>query len=251
MSKNIKLLIAYEGTDYHGWQRQPDLKTISGTLEKALFKLTGEKISLIGASRTDSGVHAKEQVANFVTKSRIPVRAYPPALNSFLPPDIVVWNAEEVPIPFHARYSAKLRTYRYLILNKPYPSPLSRRFMLHLPYNLDTELMKEGAKYLLGTHDFTSFSSCQTNQNPVRTVDRLNIDKTCPRENGEGSRIKFEIAAQSFLPQMIRTIVGTLLKVGQKKLSPLRIKEILEAKDRAWAGPNVPACGLCLTRVQY
>ncbi|MBU1487332.1 tRNA pseudouridine(38-40) synthase TruA [bacterium] len=251
MPKNIKLLIAYEGTDYHGWQRQSDLKTVSGTLEEALFKLTGEKISLIGASRTDSGVHAQGQVANFITKSKIPIKAYPPALNSFLPRDIVVYESQEVPLSFHARYSAKLRIYRYLILNSCYPSPLSRRFATYIPYKLDLGLMKEGAKYLLGTHDFTSFSSCQPHRNPVRTIDRLSIEKAYHREDGEGSHIKFEIAGQSFLGQMIRIIVGTLLKVGKRKFPPSKIKEILEARNRASASQGVPACGLCLLRVQY
>ena len=251
MPKNIKLLIAYEGTDYHGWQRQSDPKTVSGTLEEALFELTGEKVSLVGASRTDSGVHAQGQVANFITQSKISIKAYPPALNSLLPRDIVVYESQEVPLSFHARYSAKLRIYRYLILNKPYPSPLSRRFITHIPYNLDLELMKEGAKYLLGTHDFTSFSSCQPHQNPVRTIDRLSIEKACPRENGEVSIIKFEIAAQSFLPHMIRTIIGTLLKVGKRKFPPSKIKEILEARNRASASQGVPACGLCLVSIEY
>lgn len=249
MSKNIKLLIAYEGTDYHGWQRQLDPKTISGTLEEALFRLTGEKVSLIGASRTDSGVHAQGQVANFITKSKIPIKAYPLALNSFLPRDIVVYESQEVPLSFHARYSAKLRIYRYLILNKPYPSPLSRRFTTHIPYKLDLELMQEGAKYLLGAHDFTSFSSCQPHQNPVRTIDRLSIEKACHLENGEDSIIKFEIAGQSFLGQMIRTIIGTLLKIGKRKFPPSKIKEILEARNRASAIAS--ACGLCLVRVEY
>lgn len=283
-SRNIKLALEYDGTSYYGWQIQPDLPTVSGALEKALEVLTGSKPRVIGASRTDAGAHALGQVANFKTEyPSIPTDKFPGALNSVLPKDIVITGAEEVPPDFHARFSAIDRTYQYLILNRPFPSALQRKYSHWVPQPLNLEQMKEAAKSLIGRHDFTSFSSSSTGKgfnNPYRRVKELTITEGGRRDsqrslvNGspattcglpsvdwvsravdclaqEGRLIRIHIKADAFLPNMIRAIVGTLLEVGQGKRSTYELENILAARDRALAGPTVPACGLYLIKVDY
>lgn len=243
--KNIKLTIEYDGTAYHGWQHQPKHINIQQTIKEKIEIIAKEKINLIGASRTDAGVHALAQSANFKTKSRMNEGEWQRALNSLLPSDIVIKKAEIVPPDFHARFSSKGKIYKYLILNQPVPSALYRNYAWHMPYPLKLAEMRKAAKFLIGRHDFSSFraSSC-TAQNPVRKIKRLAITK----KNGF---IQFTIEADAFLHHMVRNIVGTLIYVGIGKLSPAQIESILKAKDRRLAGKTAPAHGLYLVKVKY
>ncbi|MDI6703782.1 MAG: tRNA pseudouridine(38-40) synthase TruA [bacterium] len=243
--RNIKLVLQYDGRNYHGFQKQPKLPTICGVLEKALFKLTRENPHIIYASRTDKGAHAYHQVVNFKTYSSLSVDVFEKALNALLPKDIVVCSSSEVPLEFHARFSAKSRTYLYLILNRKFPSPFHLHSALFIPYRLSLERMKEGAKYFLGEHDFTSFTpSIEIYKNPNRTINRLDIKK-------EEDFIHISITSKGFMRGMIRTIVGTLLDVGRGKLEPSEISKIVEAKDRRMASETVPSHGLYLMKVEY
>ncbi|MEW5768045.1 MAG: tRNA pseudouridine(38-40) synthase TruA [bacterium] len=273
-SRNIKLTLEYDGTGYHGWQIQPDLPTVSGVLEIALEGLIGSKTRVIGASRTDAGAHALGQIANFKTEHpSIPTDKFPRALNSLLPKDVVVTGSEEVPPDFHARFSAVDRTYQYLILNRPFPSALQKRYSHWVPQPLNPEQMREVARFLIGRHDFTSFSSSDKDlNNPYRRIKELRITDSGWQTAGTTSRlesqgcpyspggfplfqadglIRIHIRADAFLPNMIRAIVGTLIEVGQGKRSTYEVEDILAARDRTLAGPTVPACGLYLIKVDY
>jgi tRNA pseudouridine38-40 synthase len=243
--KNIKLTIEYDGTSYHGWQYQPRHISIQQTIKEKIEQIAKEKINLIGASRTDAGVHAIAQAANFKTKSRMNEGEWQRALNSLLPSDIVIKKAEIVPPDFHARFSSKGKIYKYLILNQPVPSALYRNYAWHMPYPLKLAEMRKAAKFLIGRHDFSSFraSSC-TAENPVRKIKRLAITK----KNGF---IQFTIEADAFLHHMVRNIIGTLIYVGIGKLSPAQIESILKAKDRRLAGKTSPPHGLYLVKVKY
>lgn len=243
--QNIKLTLAYDGTNYHGWASQPDVITVSNTLKKALKKITSEDVKLICASRTDAKVHAKCQVANFFTNSNIPIEAFPKALNSKLPEDIVVYDACQVADTFHSRFSAKYRKYRYLILNSTYPDVFYRNYAYWVSFRLNLEDMLEACPYLVGEHNFTAFASeIKTIKNPVRNVEEISLNK-------DGELICFDIKANAFLFNMIRTIVGTLIDVGREKLKPIAVKHILESKDRTKAGQVVPPQGLYLMEVGY
>lgn len=243
--KNIKLLIEYDGTAYHGWQHQPSHISIQQTLKEKIETIAKEKINLIGASRTDAGVHALAQAANFKTKSRMNEGEWQRALNSLLPSDIVIKEAEVVQPDFHARFSSKGKIYKYLILNQPVPSALNRNYAWHITYPLKFTEMRKAAKFLIGRHDFSSFraSSC-TAENPVRRIKRLAITK-------KDGFVQFTIEADAFLHHMVRNIIGTLIYVGIGKLSPGQIKTILKAKDRRLAGKTAPAHGLYLVKVIY
>jgi tRNA pseudouridine38-40 synthase len=246
--RNFKLTIEYDGTNYHGFQTQDApkvLPTIQDRLEAALSKITQENIKINGSGRTDAGVHAKGQVVNFLTNSTIPIERIVDALNCTLPLDIVVLKAEEVGLDFHARYSAKRKTYQYFIFNRRIPDAFSFKYSHHIPWKLDLVAMVEAAKYIIGTHDFTTFrargSSVKDN---VRTVIDLNIEQT-------GPMIKIEITANGFLYNMVRIIVGTLIKVGSGKIQPDDIKTIIAKKDRKLAGLTAPPNGLVLESVEY
>ncbi|MBI5043521.1 MAG: tRNA pseudouridine(38-40) synthase TruA [Nitrospirae bacterium] len=259
-SKNIKLIIEYDGTGYHGWQHQPRHINIQQTIKEKIETIAKEKINLIGASRTDAGVHAIAQVANFKTKSRMNEGEWQRALNSLLPSDIVIKKTEVVPPDFHARFSAKGKIYKYLILNQPVPSALYRNYAWHIPYPLKVNEMRKAAKSLIGRHDFSSFraSSCSA-ENPVRRIKRLVITKipSYPPlvKGGRGDYIdnfiQIVIEADAFLHHMVRNIIGTLIEVGTGKLLPSRIDSILKAKDRRLAGKTAPPHGLYLVKVIY
>lgn len=243
--QNIKLTLAYDGTNYHGFATQPNVQTVSDTLKKALKKLTSSDVKLISASRTDAGTHAKCQVVNFFTNSTIPIEAFPKALNSHLPKDIVVYHACKVEDTFHARFDAKYRKYRYSILNSKYPDVFHRRYAYWVSFNLNLEDMRQTCKYLIGKHDFSAYASeLKTIKNPVRNIEELSIDQ-------ENEFIHFNIKANAFLLNMIRTIVGTLIDVGRGKLTPVDVKYILDSKDRSKASPVVPSQGLCLMEIGY
>lgn len=242
--RNIKLILEYDGTSYHGWQRQPNLPTVQEAVEESLSRLFKEEIKVIAAGRTDAHVHAKGQVINFKTRASLPIEAIKPALNSYLPDDIRVKKAECVPLNFHARRDALKRTYRYIIYNHPFSSPFYRNFAWYIPDELSLEEMKKASRHLIGKHDFSSFQAQGSPAPPVRRLERISIFK----------REKFiitELTADSFLYRMVRNIMGTLVEVGRGRLSPDEVRDILEAKDRKFAGPTAPPQGLYLMRVEY
>jgi len=243
--KRIKLTISYDGTNYCGWQIQPNGITIEEVLNKALGKLTGEEIQVIGASRTDSGVHALGNVAVFDTKTTIPADKIAMALNQRLPEDIVITRSEEVALDFHPRYCDCSKTYEYHIINTRIPVPTKRLTNYFVSYELDLDKMRQAAGYLVGEHDFVSFCNVRTDvENTVRTVTALDV-----LENGD--EITIRITGNGFLYNMVRIIVGTLIRVGRGFYAPEKVKEILEAKDRKAAGVTAPAHGLFLVEIKY
>lgn len=244
-SRNIRLLLEYDGSGFKGFQIQPEGRTVQGALQEGLAKLTGERVKVIGASRTDTGVHALGMVANFHTGSGIPAEKFAPALNSVLPADVRVLESGEAAADFHARCSAVEKTYRYLVYRRTAGAVLQRNYSLVLTSPLDVEAMREAAGCLVGTHSFKSFCASRSGvKNFVRTVRQLEIDE-------QGERLVFTITADGFLYHMVRNIAGTLLLVGSGKMRPGELKEILLAEDRGKAGPTAPAQGLYLVRVGY
>jgi tRNA pseudouridine38-40 synthase len=242
----IKMVLEYEGTQYHGWQYQVDRTTIQQVLEECISTITQEDIRVIGSGRTDAGVHAINQVAHFATSSNIKTRNLLMGINSLLPGDIVVKDLMETDGAFHARYDAKSKVYLYQIVNSPVRAALYRHYAWFVREPLDAGKMREAAQLLIGTYDFSSF--CGTNcgvKNHVRTV--LNIDV----EMNQHSMIKIYVEANGFLKYMVRNIVGTLVDAGRGKLSLMEFKGILEAKDRRRAGITAPAYGLFLKEVKY
>ena len=246
---NIKLTIEYEGTKYYGWQRQKSLLSIQGILEEKISQITQEKISLNGSGRTDAGVHALGQVANFKTNSSIPLMELTFVLNRMLPLDIRIKKAERVDNNFHARYSAVSKIYHYYVLNSNqnnnYISIFLRNYVYCIYENIDLGEMKKASNYLQGEHDFTSFACSGSRiRNWKRRIKNISIIK-------KGNIFCFHLEADAFLYKMVRTIVGTLLEVGKGKIDYLEMKKILEAKNRKIAGRTVPAKGLFLMKVKY
>jgi tRNA pseudouridine38-40 synthase len=242
---NLKLTIEYDGTAFHGWQVQPGLPTIQGILQDTAKRISGEEVHIAGAGRTDAGVHALGQVANFRTGKELSPDKWQRAFNSLLPPDIVVRRAEKVPDGFDARRSAKQKTYRYSILNAPHPSALDRHWLLHVRGPLELAPMEEAGASLLGEHDFSAFRAANGDSpNQVRRVYQAFF-------LSEGNRLQFVITGNGFLKHMIRIVVGTLLDVGRGRLTPGAFREVLESKDRQRAGRTAPAHGLCLMQVSY
>lgn len=245
MMRRIKIVVAYDGTNYCGWQLQPNGITIEEVLNKALTALFKESIAVIGASRTDSGVHAMGNVAVFDTSSRMPADKICIALNQRLPEDIRVQSSEEVPLTFHPRKANCVKTYEYRILNRKTDMPIGRLYHHFCYFNLDLEKMKQAAAYLVGEHDFKSFCTVRTQaEETVRTVYRLDLDR-------EDDLITLRISGSGFLYNMVRIIAGTLLKIGMGIWTPEHMEEILEARDRAAAGPTIPARGLTLVSLEY
>ncbi len=251
--RNIKLTIEYEGTNYCGWQIQKrgaklkaqSKKSIQETIENALEKILQEKVRLIASGRTDSGVHALGQIANFRTKSKISPLRLKAALNSNLPGDIRIKSAVKVDLDFHSRFQAKSKLYRYRILNKKAPSVFTRNYCHFVPYFLDWKAMRKEAKTLVGSHNFSSFQAKDKRErSSFRTIKKLRISK-------EDSEILIDIESNGFLYNMVRNVVGTLIEVARGKLEKGALKEILEKKNRKFAGPTAPAKGLCLVKVKY
>ncbi len=241
----VKLIIEYDGTNYCGWQRQPNGVTVQETLEKELFKITGETITLHGSGRTDSGVHALGQVAHFDTSSRIPPEKFAYALNAGLPRDIRVQDSRRVEDDFHARFSAAAKHYRYNIRLAPHAGALHRNFELHVHDALDILAMQEAAKLVIGTHDFASFvSSGSAVEDTVRQIHRSEL--SCLDR-----LLNYDIIGNGFLYNMVRIIVGTLLHIGRKGLAPGHMQDVLAAKNRAAAADTAPAEGLVLMEVFY
>lgn len=262
--RNIKLTIEYDGTNYHGWQSQLDGNTVQDYINKVLCELTGEKINVTGSSRTDTGVHAYGQVANFFTDSNIPEDKYTFAMNARLPEDIVVVRSEEVDMDFHARFSTKGKKYRYLIHNSTYPSALLRHRAYHVFYPLDVDAMSEAAQFFLGTHDFKAFMATGSIvKSTVRTINDIavyetNLGKTSIQGsyrnhtmNKQSCMVTLDISGDGFLYNMVRIIAGTLVQVGYGKIRPWDIPGIIEAGDRRKAGKTAPAFGLYLLEVFY
>lgn len=255
---NFKLKIEFDGTRYYGWERQPNKDTIQGKLEDVLAKMCPEmdpKPEVIGAGRTDAGVHARAMIANVHLETNmdaIKIRDY---MNKFLPDDIAVIAVRSVSDRFHARYNAKRRSYKYTIFDGPVKPVFNRKYYTRLDVALnkpgstedvlDVDLMNEGAKYLLGEHDFKSFcGNPHMKKSTVRTIDELTIRRS-------KGYVYVDISADGFLQHMVRIIVGTLIDVGLQKIPPEKVKEILETKDRKAASPTAPADGLALVSVEY
>ncbi|HEX9724938.1 MAG TPA: tRNA pseudouridine(38-40) synthase TruA [Vicinamibacteria bacterium] len=240
-----RMTLAYDGTDYLGWQLQPQGATIQSRLQEALANIAGDPVTVVGAGRTDAGVHAQGQVAHFELPTPVPPSGLLKGLNSMLPQDIRILDVELAPPDFHARYTARSKTYRYCFDVSPVASPFRCRYTLHHPYPLDWEAMSKAAERFVGRHDFESFraSSCE-----AKTSER---HCTVSRFVREGAELVYEVAADGFLHHMVRNIVGTLLEVGRGKIDPGEIDRLLEAKDRKQAGPTAPAQGLHLMRVEY
>ena len=244
--RTIKLLIAYDGTDFHGWQVQPDTRTIQGEIESVISLMTGESTRLYGAGRTDAGVHALGQVAHFRTGSAIASEEFFRGLNGLLPGDITVLSVRDVPGDFDARRTAIARVYRYFIYEGEVPLPFTRRYAWHVRSALDIEKMKRAAGHFIGTHDFASFAGAGGDDEiTIRDVHVLSVSR-----NPEGI-LEIYVVANAFLRHMVRNLAGTLVEVGRGKKSPDEMPGIIHAKDRAAAGETAPACGLFLVEVKY
>lgn len=254
--RQIKLSLQYDGTDYSGWQVQDNQVTIQGLLEDAVFKVTGERIRITGASRTDAGVHAFAQVAVFKTVSNLTPQVFLRAINANIPRDIRVINAAESPADFHPRYSAKNKTYSYLISHPGNYSVFLRRYSWQVNYKLHSGLMGEAAGYLAGTHDFSSFraSGCGS-KNPIRTIFKIEVSELPSVDfmsfNFNVPLVKISIQANAFLRHMVRNIVGMLVEIGRGRHSSSHMKEVLNLRDRCFSGPAAPANGLFLEEINY
>ncbi len=243
--KRIRLTVAYDGTNYNGWQVQPNGITIEGVLNRALAELTGEPVTVIGASRTDSGVHSLGNVAVFDTETRIPPDKISYALNQRLPDDIVVQHSCEVPPDFHPRRCASRKTYEYKILNRTFPMPLRRFDTYFYHRRLNVADMQEAARLLVGEHDFKSFCAIHTQaKSTVRTIYSLTVEK-------QGDLIVIRVTGSGFLYNMVRILAGTLLQAGSGERKPGEMTQILNAADRSAAGPTAPACGLTMIGIEF
>jgi len=241
--QNYRIVLAYDGTDFKGWQRQPGGRTVQGAVEEAVFRITRKRTAVHGAGRTDAGVHAMAQVAGFRVATRLAEADLLRALNAVLPWDVRILELAEAPASFHARKSARSKVYRYRIVLAPRISPFDFRYALHWPHPLDLRAMRRAAPLFVRRADFTAFSS-NRERNPVRTVRRSEIRK-------HGDELVYTVEAGGFLRYMVRTIVGTLLEVGRGRIAPEEIDGIFRRKERLLAGATAPAKGLCLIRVDY
>jgi tRNA pseudouridine38-40 synthase len=246
MAKNFKITIEYDGTCYHGWQRQKTDRTIQEEVEKAVFTITGQQVSLTGSGRTDAGVHAYGQVANFKCETNLGPQDLFRGLNSLTADDIVIRGCEEVEASFHARYNVKSKTYIYKILNRPDPAAIGRQYAWHIRKELNLEDMRTASATLIGSQDFKAFEGAGS----PRAHTTRSVFKASLVEEQDGY-LAFEIEADGFLRFMVRNIVGTLVEVGLGKISPADFKRILESKDRDQAGATAPAHGLFLKNVNY
>lgn len=243
--RNIRLVVSYDGTAYHGWQVQPNAISVQEILQKAIDKVVNEPAKIYGGARTDAGVHALGQVINFSSESGIDLTALPRAINSLIPRDIRVTDAQEVPPEFHSRYSAKTKIYIYTILNTRIDSPFYGRYSWHLPHLLRTDLMADTIRIVEGSHDFSSFKKKdESYRSTVREVVGAGVRR-------RGDRIYILLEGTGFLRYMVRNIVGTLVLVGSGKLTRHDFQEILDARDREKAGPTAPAKGLLLRKIKY
>jgi tRNA pseudouridine38-40 synthase len=248
--RNIKLLLAYDGTDFSGWQVQPEAVTVQGSLASAIGRISGEKVLPQGSGRTDAGVHALAQVATFQTESTVPAANYLVALNDILAPAIRVLEASEVPAEFHPRKSAQAKTYRYRMYREAICTPFLTRYVWHYPYPLDEDAMRQAAPLIEGEHDFTSFAAVDPERGKGEAVSNVRkvFSSRWQREAGE---FIYEVRGTGFLHHMVRNLVGTFLLVGKGSLKPQDVTTILAAKNRSAAGATAPASGLYLVSVEY
>lgn len=243
--KNYKLLVSYDGTRYYGWQRQPDQNTIQGKLESVLSAMCGREVEVIGAGRTDGGVHARGMAANANLETESSPEEIRDYLNRYLPDDIAVLEVREASPRFHARYNAIGKTYRYTCFDGPVKPVFDRKYYARLEERPDVELMREAAEILRGEHDFRNFCvNPRTKKSTVRRVDRIEIER-------DGGYIRFTFHGTGFLQNMVRIMVGTLLEVGCGRMTTSEVQAVLETGERRKAGPTAPAQGLCLMSVDY
>jgi tRNA pseudouridine38-40 synthase len=246
MIKNFKLTVEYDGSRYHGWQRQKEDPTIQGEIEKALTRMTSKTVTVIGSGRTDAGVHAEGQVANFKCETRLTPEALIKGLNSLLAPDIVIRACQPVSASFHARYHVKSKIYQYKILNRPMPAAIGRQYSWFIRQALDQDAMRAAISHIIGLHDFKAFEATGSpRQGTTRHVLAADLSQ---HTNG---LLIFHIEADGFLRCMVRNIVGTLVAVGRQKLTAADFKRILDSKDRSQADATAPAHGLTLIKVNY
>jgi tRNA pseudouridine38-40 synthase len=250
--RQIRLVVEYDGSAFNGWQakaRAPgggEGRSVQEALEAAVEAVTGERVTVVGAGRTDAGVSAFGQIACFMTDSRIPADRFAPALTSKLPRDVAVLRSDEAPLDFHPRKSAKMKLYRYRVSTRAVRPAVGRGHVMHFGAELDVDAMRGAAEALVGTHDFTSFAAAEATRtrNPERTITRLDVSR-------EGDVVAFDVEGPAFLMHMVRTIVGSLLEVGRGKEPPEWIARTLAARDRSSAGPTALAEGLALVWVRY
>ena len=243
--RNIKLVIEYDGKDFNGWQKQPTKLNIQGEIERAIKDITGEDVELNASGRTDAGVHALGQVANFKTNSNIPVEKFPIALNTKLKRSVRILEAEEVKENFHSRYNCKRKTYRYVINNSENGTAIYRNLEYNFSQKLDVKKMREAAKYFIGEHDFKGFKASGTSsKSSVRTIYNAEVRK-------ENEKVIIELTGNGFLYNMVRIISGTLIEVGIGKILPKEITEIIKSGERERAGKTLPPQGLYLVKVEY
>jgi tRNA pseudouridine38-40 synthase len=246
---NVRLVLSYDGTDFSGWQVQPDAATIQGTLALAVGRITGENVLPQGSGRTDAGVHALAQVATFATGSPMPVANFVKALNDILPPSIRVLEATEESAEFHARKSAQAKTYRYSIYRGGICPPALARYVWHYPYPLDEAAVAKAAKFILGEHDFTSFAAVDPERGVEEASNVRKIFSSLWKRDEE--ELHYTVQGSGFLHHMVRNLVGTFVLVGKGTLQPEDMLKILAAKARSAAGPTAPARGLWLVKVAY
>ena len=249
--RNLKLILSCDGTDFAGWQVQPDASTVQGTLASAIGRITGEKVLPQGSGRTDAGVHALAQVVTFVTESSVPTENFVKALNDILPPSVRVFAVEEAAADFHARKSARAKTYRYRILRAPICSPFLARYVWHYPFPLDESRMVRAAALVEGEHDFTSFAAVDPERGregaPASNIRRI-LSSSWQRQDDE---FVYTVKGSGFLHHMVRNLVGTFILVGKATLQLEDVTRILKARDRSAAGATSPASGLYLVNVEY
>ncbi|MEO5936154.1 MAG: tRNA pseudouridine(38-40) synthase TruA [Terriglobales bacterium] len=258
MARNLKLVLAYDGSLFSGWQVQPDRPTVQGALADAVERITGEKILPQGSGRTDAGVHALAQVASFSTSSSIPSANLVKALNSLLPESIRVTSVEDMPADFHARHTAQAKSYEYRLYRGDICPPFLARYVTHHPYPLDEEALSEAAGRVIGEHDFTSFAAVDPEKTdpdrglPVEVGGRGNVRTIFSSEWKRSSEeFVYRVRGNGFLHHMVRNLVGTFLLVGKGTLKPSDLDDILAAKERSAAGATAPASGLYLVSVEY
>jgi len=253
-SRNIKLVLRYDGTDFAGWQVQPNVRTVQGVLTVAIAQVVNHPVRLTAAGRTDAGVHALGQVANFTTESDVPTESIWRGVNSLVRPDIRIDRIETVPLGFDARRDAIRKTYRYAVAVDRFTDPIERRVVWSIGKPLDVGRMRAAAAVLVGEHDFSSFRAAGSSEDtpPVRTIETLAIDETpASTETGRARTVTIEVTGDGFLYKMVRNIVGTLVACGHRILDPDQVRTILEARDRSAAPPTAPPQGLYLVEVEY
>ena len=264
--RNLKLILSYDGTDFAGWQVQPDASTIQGVLASAIGRITGEKVLPQGSGRTDAGVHALAQVATFATESPVPTANFVKALNDILPASVRVLEAEEVAADFHARKSARAKTYRYRIYRAAICPPFLARYVWHYPFPLDEPAMARAAGLVAGEHDFTSFAAVDPERSAGVTPVFADGENARPRDAAPASNVRrifssswerqgdefvYAVKGSGFLHHMVRNLVGTFILVGKGTLDAADVTRILEARNRSAAGATAPASGLFLVNVEY